>query len=117
MVPGTKQQALDKYFADNISDEYKKPLSILTTGLNKLDKYGESLRLYFSFLDQFIFLSLALSFFCYVNARINEQGGFYNGTNKNLYSSLDRVSPELLANMNLYTLSNFFGYANFTLDP
>ena len=85
--------------------------------LSILDIYGESLRIYFGFIEQLTWLSFALSLLSLAMVYINFTGGYYNGTNKNDKSDPARGSQELLGTINLVTISNFKGYTNFTLDP
>ena len=47
---------------------------------------------------------------------MNIQGGYFNGTNKNIWSSIKREPQEFTAMINLATVANFKGYTNFTLD-
>ena len=55
-----KAKAEAAFYAANISDEYNQPMSILGSSTSYFNRYGESLRIYFSFMEQFIWVSLAI---------------------------------------------------------
>ena len=89
-VHGDKDKALKDFYMNNVSDEYNRPMSIIRSSTSSFLKYGVSLRIYFSFMEQLIWVSLALSLLALINCNINLEGGYYNGTNKNYLSSLKR---------------------------
>lgn len=116
-MPGDIQIAQDNYYKNNISDDYHQPLSVRAADLSELNRHGESLRIYMSFMYQFSWLSFALFLLSAINAYINYQGGYYNGDDRNAKSDQARDTQELIGKINLATLSNFKGYTNFTSDP
>ena len=77
---------------NNASDDYNLPLSLFGSSTADFNKYSESLRIYFSFMEQLIWLSIAIGILALIAVNINIDGGFYNGTNKNYLSSLSRDS-------------------------
>ena len=117
MVEGDIELAKENFYKKNISDDYNRPLGVCSASLSALDKHGESLRVYFSFMEHLAWLSLIFGLLGAASAYVNYEGGYYNGTNKNDKSDPRRGSQELLEKINLVTISNFYGYANFTLDP
>jgi hypothetical protein len=92
LVEAKKSVAIDNFYRDNISDNYNKPMSILMTNISEFNKYGASLRIYFSFVEQFIWLSLALCLLSVTSIYINFYGGYYNGSNINNKSDSARGS-------------------------
>ena len=116
MVEGDVELAKENFYKNNISDDYHKPLGICSASLSVLNRHGESLRVYFSFMEQMAWLALVISLLGAACAYINFEGGYYNGTNKNENSDALRSSQEFLRKGNLVTIANFAGYTNFTLD-
>ena len=116
LVAGDAEKAKANFLKANISDDYHQPLGIYSARLSALNKHGESLRIYFSFLEQLIWLTLVLAVLGGANMMVNYDGGYYNGTNKNSKSDASREAQELLGKANLFTIANFKGYANFTMD-
>ena len=87
------------------------------TDLSAFDKHGAVLRLYFSFMEQVSWLALTVAILTIPNIYINSKGGYYDGSNINEKSDITRDQKQMIDKVNLVTISNFFDYANFTLDP
>lgn len=87
------------------------------TDLSVFDKHGAALRLYFSFMEQVSWLALTVAVLTIPNIYINSEGGYYDGANINEKSDISRDNKQMIDKVNLVTISNFFGYANFTIDP
>ena len=91
-------------------------MGIAMTRISEFNKYGASLRVYFSFVEQMIWLGMTIALLSVTCIYINYNGGYYNGTNINNKSDPARGSQELLGKANTVTISNFQGYTNMTLD-
>jgi hypothetical protein len=62
-------------------------MSLCGSSTSSFSQYGQSFGIYFSFMEQLIWLSFAISLLAGIAININVEGGFYNGTNKNINSS------------------------------
>jgi len=51
LIPGDVEKAKECYYEHNVSDHYNEPLKIFSSSLSALNEHGESLRLYFSFME------------------------------------------------------------------
>lgn len=87
--PADKKMAQNNFLANNISDDYNRPLSLCGSSTSYFSKYGESLRIYFSFMEQLIWVGSAIVLLALILVNINIEGGFYNGT-RNYKSSKNR---------------------------
>ena len=92
LIEASRPQAVENFYRDNIANNYHKPLGIIFTSISELNKYGSSLRIYFSFIEQLLWLSLAICLLSVTNIYINYNGGYYNGTNINAKSDPARGS-------------------------
>ena len=98
-----------------MSDDYGKPLPIIGSGLEHLDEKGEALRMYFTFMYQFMLVSILCGGLAIAQAVICFRGGFYKLDEENTDGDLNRLlPPEYLKRMQLVTIANFHGYSNYT---
>jgi hypothetical protein len=51
LVEANRTLAIENFYRENISDNYNKPMGILMTRISEFNKYGASLRVYFSFVE------------------------------------------------------------------
>ena len=116
LVEGDVDLAKENYYKNNIGDKFNKPLGVCFSSISVLNKRGASIRIYFSFMEQMMYLTLVIGLLGAACAYINYEGGYYNGDNKNENSDALRSEQEILGKVNLFSISNFKGYTNFTKD-
>lgn len=86
-----------------MSGQNYEPLPVCTSSLSRLNRHGESLRIYFSFMKLFIYCFIVCGALGGLNTYINVLG--YQLTSKERKTYLD-----------VGTLANFYGFPNATMN-
>ena len=101
---GVVYEALINYHRNHgVSDPKNRPLALCNSGLSELNPFGETLRIYFSFLKMFLFVSLICGGLTGFNTYLNLTGYFVN----------DRM---MTSYVDYTTLANIYGFQNMTTD-